>query len=104
MREDGKKQELEWVFERISQIIAEHMNVNYQLILFGSRARNDYNARSDIDIGIISDTRIKPGIMFAMRDELDIIPTLLNIDLVDFGTVSKEFRQVALRNYRELAI
>lgn len=90
------------IIEQISEIVARHLDTPFKLILFGSRASSDYDPRSDIDIGIISDSQIKSGVMIGIRDELDDIPTLLKIDLVDFNRVSDEFRNVAMQNVQEI--
>ncbi|MEA1875785.1 MAG: nucleotidyltransferase domain-containing protein [Bacteroidota bacterium] len=104
MNKRSNNQNIEWILERIKEIVAKHLNVDYQLILFGSRVRDDFHARSDIDAGIISDSPIKSGIMVTIRDDLDQIPTLLKIDLVDFNTISKGVRQIALQHFQELTI
>lgn len=67
------------------------------LFLFGSRAENNFKYNSDIDVGFISNKKIEQKLFSKIREALEesIIP--YHIDLVDFGTVDKEFKKIALR-------
>ncbi len=90
------------IIKRVTKIVQEELNCNYELFLFGSRAKDTCDERADIDIGILSDTPISPKQMFSIREKLDEIPTLLKIDFVDFATVTDDFRAVALKQVVEI--
>ncbi len=67
---------LEEIYHDIIQI-AKKYNVS-QVILFGSRAKGTERERSDIDIAVrgVSD-------IFALQEEIEDIPSLYKVDLVD---------------------
>lgn len=69
----------------------------YHLFFFGSRARGNANLRSDIDIGIEGKRKIPAGIKLAIEDELENLPFLYKLDLVDFKRVSPTFKKEALK-------
>ncbi len=70
---------------------------NVKVILFGSRARGNNTAASDIDIGIIPKgefDRYKLSLLKQYIDEYLNIP--YKVDVVDFSLVSEVFKKVAL--------
>lgn len=73
-----------------------------QVILFGSRASQQYKERSDFDIGILGEKSLSIVDFYKLKDVLDELPTLYTIDLVDFNKVSESFRNEALKNYSVL--
>ena len=57
-----------------------------KVILFGSRARGDHRARSDIDLAVSGGDAVR----FALRAEEEL-PTLLSLDIVNLdGPVQPE--------------
>lgn len=50
-----------------------------RVVLFGSRARGDYRASSDIDLAVYG---IAPRDELALRDALESLPTLLKFDII----------------------
>jgi predicted nucleotidyltransferase len=86
------------ILEQISFIVADELECTYRLFLFGSRADDNFENTSDIDIGIIPDNPISPLKMANIQDKIDQIPTLLKIDLVDFNTVGDSFKTIALKH------
>lgn len=68
--------------------LAEKYNLN-KVILFGSRARGDYRAKSDIDLAVSGGNCTR----FALDVEEDT-STLLFFDVVDLdGAVQRELRE-----------
>jgi predicted nucleotidyltransferase len=72
--------------------------------LFGSRAKGTANDRSDIDIGIVSDSQISGKQLMAIQEKLEQISTLLKIDVVDFNSVDEEFKKIALKHTQDIDI
>ncbi|MDO8445721.1 MAG: nucleotidyltransferase domain-containing protein [Deltaproteobacteria bacterium] len=72
----------------------EHFRVFY----FGSRASGKATSRSDLDIGIESDSSVPFGVMAKIRGELEEIPILQKLDVVDFSRVPKDFAIEARKN------
>jgi predicted nucleotidyltransferase len=72
-----------------------------KIILFGSRARNDADARSDIDLAILCPTA-------SIREWLDICTviedydTLLQIDVVKLDTASQQLQEKILQEGKVL--
>jgi predicted nucleotidyltransferase len=92
------------IIKIIAKIVSEEINGDYRLFLFGSRAKENCNEKSDIDVGILSDHLINANQMLSIKEKIEEIPTLLKIDFVDFNTVSDDFRSVALKNAKEITI
>ena len=74
----------------------------HRVFLFGSRATGSAFTWSDIDIGIEGETTIPGHIMQAMKGEIEESNIPYRVDLVDFSTVSKRFRDVARKNMVQL--
>ena len=84
----------------IRRIIAKHLSLtHYRVFFFGSRISGSGDERSDIDIGIAGDEAVPVEILGRIREELDELPTLYRIDVVDFAKVSSRFRDEALKHH-----
>lgn len=84
-------------------IASKHLDLNeHQLFIFGSRATNLGDDRSDIDIGILGKNKLSPNTLYSIKEEIDDLPTLYSFDLIDFASVSPSFSQVALKNIIKL--
>lgn len=82
-------------------IVAKYLNTSeYKPFFFGSRASGKGNQYSDIDIGIKGPQEIPYEIMAQIKEDIENLPTLYKIEIVDFGKVSSDFRDVAL-SHRE---
>lgn len=77
-------------------IIGKHLDLaNYKVFIFGSRVFNKGSDRSDIDVGIEGPAKIPAETFFDIEDELEKLPTLYTIELVDFQNVAPKFNQIA---------
>lgn len=72
-----------------------------QVILFGSRARDDYQERSDIDIAINCPSATEQD-WITMWDTINQLDTLLQIDLVRFDSASDELRAKIIKQGKVL--
>ena len=68
----------------------------YQLFFFGSRVINKGDDHSDIDVGINGPAPVAGTTLAAIKEDLENLPTIYKIDLVDFAAVSDDFKKVAL--------
>lgn len=68
----------------------------YRLFFFGSRVTNSGDDHSDIDVGVEGPAPVPAAALSAIKEELEDLPTVYKVDLVDFAAVSGDFRQVAL--------
>lgn len=85
--------------KEILAIINRHLDGSkYRVFFFGSRVFNKGTDRSDIDIGIEGGLPVPSKTLFDIQEEVDEIPTLYKIEIVDFGRVPKKFREVAHRH------
>ena len=85
--------------KELLSIVGKHLDLNsHRLFFFGFRAGGKGSERSDIDVGIEGPEKISLPIMARMREEIEDLPLLYKIDLVDFKDVSFDFREVALQN------
>lgn len=87
------------VTNSIVQAIKRHLPYpHYRVFYFGSRVSGKASPRSDYDVGVEADQKIPFGFMAKIEDELDEIPILQKIDLVDFRSVAKNFYNFAKKN------
>jgi|SRR3989339_605683 len=70
---------------------------NCQIFFFGSRVSGKGNERSDIDIGIECKHAIPLDVMAKIKEEIENLPILYKVEIVDFKAVTPEFRAVALK-------
>ena len=86
-----KKQILEVMFKYVPQDTCI-------VFLFGSLAQNKVYTSSDIDVGIISDMPLKNSILVKIKEELEGVKTLRDIDIVDFLSIQdRNFLKIALK-------
>lgn len=69
-----------------------------KIFIFGSRVRGDNFPRTDIDIGIDCQKEISGETIEKIKNEIDSLPTLYKFDIVDFKTISEEFKKEALKD------
>jgi len=94
--------EFKKIILNVAEIVVGELDGSYRLFLFGSRAAGIHEEKSDIDIGILSDTPITGKQMLMIQEKLEQIPTLLKIDFVDFNSVGDEFKKIALKHTQEI--
>lgn len=86
----------------IREIVGKHLDLTkYRLFVFGSRVTGGGNDRSDIDIGIEGVEPVPFGKIEDIREEIEKLPVLYKIDVVDFREVDPKFREVAIENIEE---
>ena len=89
---------LEKLKKEILEIVGRHLDLGrYRVFFFGSRVSGKGTDQSDIDIGIEGPEPVPHDVLFRIRDDVEHIPTLYKIDVVDFRGASVDFREVALQ-------
>ncbi|MHB8362688.1 MAG: nucleotidyltransferase family protein [Patescibacteria group bacterium] len=79
-------------------IVSKYLDINdTKIFFFGSRVFGIKNDRSDIDLGIEYRDSIDLRILSKIKEDIDNLNTLYTVDLVDFKTVSEDFKNVALK-------
>jgi len=85
----------------IRSIIGRYVDTNdFFVFLFGSRAAQTSRPNSDYDIGIFGEKKIPFALIAKIKDELDNYPIPVNIDIIDFSTVSDDFKKLALKEIK----
>src|SRR3989344_1327455 len=81
----------------ISGIVGKYIDLSkYKVFFFGSRVSGKGNEYSDIDIGIEGPNEIPYEIMSKIKEDVENLPTLYKIEIVDFNKVSSDFQQVSV--------
>ena len=76
------------VFNDIINVIKKYENIEC-VYLFGSRARGDYNDKSDIDIAIIQ----KGDVTLKLKRELDELRCIYTFDVVDMNLIGEKLKE-----------
>lgn len=85
--------------QQIKRIFGKYLpKGQYRLFFFGSRVKGNNFLRSDIDLGIEGAKELPANLKLEIEEELQNLPILYKIDLVDFSDVSDDFKKAALRN------
>ncbi len=85
--------------KEILEIVGKYLERDScRVFFFGSRVEGKGNERSDIDVGIEGLKEIPYEIMAKIKEDVENLPTLYKIDIVDFKKVSADFYEIALQN------
>jgi len=80
----------------LRRILKKYVDLSeVEVFVFGSRVTGEASERSDIDIGLEGTTPISGATMEHIRDEIEDLPYLYTIQIVDFKRVSERFYQTA---------
>ena len=94
---------LEKLKKDISAIIGQYLDLStYRVFFFGSRVSGKGSERSDIDIGIEGKEPIPVSLLEKIRENINQLPTLYSIDVVDFLNASDDFKKVAREHTEEV--
>lgn len=88
-----------------NKIVEEIVNIKkkykVEVLIFGSRARGDYKANSDIDIAV--KTNVDKETKYKIIDDFDKLDIIYKIDLVFIQNVNnKDFIKSILREGKEI--
>jgi predicted nucleotidyltransferase len=82
--------------KEILKIVGRYLDLEkYEVFFFGSRAANKGTERSDIDLGIEGKKEVPAEILAKIKEEIEELPTLYKIDVIDFKKVDKDFYKIA---------
>ncbi|GBE05091.1 MAG TPA: nucleotidyltransferase domain-containing protein [Candidatus Moranbacteria bacterium] len=68
-----------------------------KILLFGSRARRDFVNTSDVDVGIIIGKKFDRKKLILLREYIEELNIPYKVEIIDFSTVSEEFKQMAIK-------
>lgn len=89
--------EVKEIKKRAVKIIRDHLGDRAKIYLFGSWARGDAQPTSDIDIAFDAGSKIDISEFYQIKREIETIPTLRKIDVVDLKMSSKKFSNHILK-------
>lgn len=82
--------------KEILDIVGKYLDLNkYKLFFFGSRVSGKGDERSDVDVGIEGPERIPSAAFLDIQEEVENLPTLYKVEIVDFSRVDERFKKVA---------
>lgn len=102
--------DIHFIIKEVLLIIRRYLSDDYKVYLFGSWATGTALPTSDVDIGILGNKEIPWEVMTRIRGEVDAIPTLRSIDIVDLNTKEKSFQEniiksaIPIENERDIHI
>lgn len=80
----------------LKEIAGRHLDLSrYSLFFFGSRVGGGGDDRSDIDIGIEGAGPVLLSTLRMIKEDIESLPLLYKIDVVDLSQTSDSFREVA---------
>ena len=82
----------------IIETLSRHIDLgSHRVFFFGSRVSGAGDDRSDIDVGIEGPGPRPPSALSSILEDIEEIPVLYKIDIVDFWQVSQDFRDIAVQ-------
>jgi predicted nucleotidyltransferase len=95
---DYKEKNITKILDMAVRVIRKHIGRDdYKIILFGSWANLKAVPTSDIDIAVSGRAGVDYITMAKIKEEIDNLPTLRKIDVVDLSAVDEGFRKAVLR-------
>ena len=99
-----KEKEIKPLLKLVIQIVRRHIPAkSYRVLLFGSWATLNSIPTSDIDVGIFGAAPVDDLIMARIKEEIDRLPTLRKIEIVDLWSVEDRFRRTVEKHAEVLA-
>ncbi len=86
------------MIKRLKKVLENHREISF-VYLYGSRARGDYNDRSDIDVGVYLSRDFKPDIFYEARlsEEIEREAKVKNVEVVVLNNKPIRFLNQVLR-------
>lgn len=85
----------------LKRIISEHLP-SCEIRVFGSRVEGNAKPYSDIDIAIRCGEKIDRKLLNALKEALQESTLPIRVDLLDWHSISEEFREVIEKRYEVL--
>lgn len=77
---------------------------NAEIRIFGSRYKHTNKEYSDIDIAIVQKEKISLEVYSKMKEEFEESNLKYRVDLVDWNTISEEFKKIIEEGYYKLEL
>ena len=91
-------QTYERLIEELKELVTNFLrDDDVKVILFGSRAREDYHVGSDIDIGLIPYSVLDKRIITLLREKIEKLNIPYKVEVIDFSKTSESFQKEAFK-------
>lgn len=91
--------------KEILEIVIKYLNLNkYKVFFFGSRVSGKNDEYSDIDVGIEGPEEIPTRVIYQIKEDIEDLPILYKIEVVDFYNVSSKFKKVASQHLESIIL
>ena len=80
---------------KLRQLAHKYHQDGLDLFVFGSFARGEHKSTSDLDLGVEWRGKRKPEVFLKLYWDIQALPTIRKIELVDFDQADPNFRQIA---------
>lgn len=87
--------------ELIKDILQRYVS-RYEVRVFGSRVSGHSKKHSDLDIAVVSETKIPRKTIIQLKEAFQEAPISMRIDVLDWSRVSASFQNVINRKYETL--
>lgn len=85
-------------YQRIVKEILKKNIPNCKVIVFGSRITEHYKPHSDLDLCIMGTSPLALKTLASLREDFTESDLPIRIDIVDWATITPEFRAVIKKN------
>ena len=94
--------EVEKIIEEIVKIVKKQAGPHVRILLYGSHAKGNALDTSDVDVAIDAGNRLPFEIMLKIKEDIDAIPTLRSIDIVDYNDIGTALKNSIIKNSKEI--
>ena len=102
--EEIKDRDIRPILKHIVRVIRRYLpDESCRILLFGSWATLEAAPTSDVDIAIAGPTAIVSAVMSNIHEEIDKLPTLRKIQVIDVQQVDDRFRDHILTQGQVIA-
>jgi type I restriction enzyme S subunit len=84
--------------EIVSKILQTHVP-ECEVRAFGSRITQTAKPYSDLDLVVVGKERLANKIIYALKDDFEESDLPFRVDVLDWYSISKEFRKVVEKNF-----
>ena len=87
----------------VTAVVKKHVDTSrYKAFIFGSRTQSVHRNYCDIDVGVMGPAKLPASTLLQIKEDLHNSDIPYLTDVVDFSTVSEDFRQKALSHILSL--
>jgi len=91
-RQSMKETQPQKYLETLRRILLNRLGAyETRIFLFGSMARGDFRRTSDIDIAVLPQKKLPPGLLSRLREEIEESTIPYRVELVDLSKAAPRF-------------